>query len=119
MSDHVSWMLELEIEGGRESSFRELMTEMIAHVEANEPGTLDYEWSVSADGGRCHIFERYADSAAALAHLGGFGERFAGRFLEVLHPVRFVVYGSPTDAVKDAVAGFNPEFMEPAAGFSR
>ena len=67
-------MLELEVQDGRENDFRALMTEMIRATEANETGTLSYEWSTSADGKQCHIYERYADSTAVLAHLATFGE---------------------------------------------
>ena len=119
MSDQVSWMLELEIQGGRADALRALMTEMVNATKTNEAGTLDYEWSTSTDGKRCHIFERYVDSAATLIHLGTFGERFAGRFLEILKPTRFVVYGSPSAAVRDALAAFGPVYMQPLGGFSR
>ena len=119
MSSYVSWILELDIQEGRESDFRALMGEMVDATEANEPGTLAYEWSTSEDGGRCSLYERYVDSAAVLTHLGTFGERFADRFLEIMTPVRLVVYGSPNAAVKDALAGFDPVYMQPAGGFSR
>ena len=119
MSDQVSWMLELEILPGRGDALRGLMAEMVNATKANEPGTLDYEWSTSADGRHCHIFERYVDAAATMIHLGTFGERFAGRFLENLKPIRFVVYGSPSDAVRGALAAFGPVYMQPLGGFSR
>ena len=119
MNSQVSWTLELEVQAGRENEFRNLMVEMVAAAEANEPGTLVYEWSTSADGRLCHTVELYADSSAVLAHLGAFGEKFAARFLEVLKPVRFVVYGSPSTDVRDALAAFGPIYMQPAAGFRR
>jgi len=119
MTGQVSWMLEMEIQEGREQDFRDLMALMVSAAQANEPGTLDYEWSTSEDGRRCHSFERYADSAAAVRHLATFGEKFAGPFLEILKPVRFVVYGSPDAAVRDALAAFGPVYMHPAGGFSR
>ncbi len=119
MNSHVSWMLELQVQDGRENDFRALMTEMVSATDANEPGALNYEWSTSSDGKQCHLYERYEDSAATMTHLGTFGERFAGRFLEILKPTRFVVYGSPSTEVRGALAGFNPVYMEPAAGFSR
>ena len=119
MNNYVSWMLELEVQQGREGALRDLMPEMVNATKTNEAGTLDYEWSTSADGKQCHIFERYVDSAAVMTHLGTFGERFAGRFLEILKPVRFVVYGSPSAAVREALAGFSPVYMEPLGGFSR
>lgn len=119
MTDHVSWMLELNIEPGRESDFRALAREMVSATKANEAGTVAYEWSANAEGTVCHIFERYVDSGAVLTHLGTFGEKFASRFLDILQPVRFLVYGSPSAAVKDALAGFNPVYMESVDGFSR
>jgi quinol monooxygenase YgiN len=51
MSSHVSWILELDLLEGRQSDFRELMAEMVS-ATTNEAGTLDYEWSTSADGNR-------------------------------------------------------------------
>jgi hypothetical protein len=66
-----------------------------------------------------HIFERYVDSAAVMIRVSAFGEKFAGRFLELLKRVRFVVYGSPSDQVKAALAGFNPVYKQPLGGFTR
>lgn len=119
MNSHVYWMLELEVQAGRESDFRALMAEMVGATQANEPGTLNYEWSTSADGRQCHVYERYADSAATLTHLRTFGAKFAGRFLQILKPVRLVVYGSPSAAVKEALTGFNPVYLQAVGGFSR
>ena len=119
MNNNVYWLLELEIQAGRESDFRALMAEMVSATQANEPGTLNYEWSTSADGKLCHVYERYADSAATLIHLGTFGARFASRFLQILKPVRLVVYGSPSAAVKDGLAGFKPIYMQAVGGFRR
>lgn len=119
MSAQISWILELEIQGGRQDDLRHLAAEMVGSTKANEPGTLAYEWSISADGKQCHIFERYVDSAALLAHVATFGEKFAGRFLEILKPVRFVVWGSPSSEARDAVADFRPIYMQPVGGFNR
>lgn len=119
MSNQVYWTLELETLQGRDAEFRALMAEMVAATQANEPGTLNYEWSTSADGKICHTFERFADSDAVMTHLGTFGEQYAARFMEVLKPTRFTVYGAPNQAVKDALAGFGAVHMESAAGFSR
>ncbi len=119
MNSEIFWVLELEFNEGRASDFHVLMTDMVSATYKNEPGTLHYEWNVSADGGICHIFERYADSAAVLKHLANFGENFAERFLAVFRPIRFVVYGSPSDEAKAALAAFHPMYMRSADGFSR
>ena len=116
---HVAWMLELEVQGGRDAQFRDLMAEMVKATEENEPGTLDYEWSVSADGRQCHIFERYVDSAAAMVHARTFGAKYAERFLGCLKPTRMHLYGTPSAEVREALAGLGPVHMAPALGFSR
>jgi quinol monooxygenase YgiN len=112
-------MLELNIKEGKGADLSALSEEMVKATQENEPGTLDYQWSTSSDGTVCHIFERYSDSDAVMVHLGTFGEKFAGRFMEIFEPTRFVVYGSPSQEVKDALAAFGATYMDPAGGFSR
>ncbi len=119
MATDIFWTLELSVQPGRERDFRVLMEEMVASTRANEPGTLSYEWSTSGDRSVCHIFERYVDSAAVITHLAAFDEKFAGRFLDLFKPTHFVVYGSPSQEVKDALADFNAIYMQPVGGFSR
>src|SRR5690242_7861803 len=119
MGNNVSWMLELEVQPGRERDFKSLMHEMVEATRANEPGALAYEWSLSADGAVCHIYERYADSAATLVHMGNFGAKYAGRFLEILKPTRLMLYGSPSDEVKKGLAALNAVHMLPVGGFTR
>lgn len=117
MSDHVHWRLELEVQSGKDE-LNNLTAELVSASEA-EPGTLVYEVSMSSDGKTCHFYERFADSAAALAHLGGFQANFAEQFMQVFKPVRIVVYGSPNAQVKEALAAFGPEYMKSVAGFAR
>jgi quinol monooxygenase YgiN len=119
MARDVSWLLEVNARPGREEACEALAEELVNSARANEPGTLTYECSRSADGRSWHFFERYADSPAALAHLATFGEKFADRFLETFQPVRFVVYGSPGPEVRESLAGFSPTYMKQATGFNR
>ena len=118
-SRQVSWMFELAVKAGREPDFRALMVEMAEATDRNEPGTLDYEWYVSDDGRRLHLFERYADADAAMTHLATFGERYMARFFDVLAPERMTLYGAPDSRVRSALAQLAPEVMSRAAGFSR
>jgi quinol monooxygenase YgiN len=118
MSENVSWLLELAVKPGQLDGFRELMTEMVESTRG-EPGTLVYEWSISDDEGTVHIHERYADSAATLAHMATFGERFAPRFLAAVEPTRWVVYGTPSDEVRQALDGLGAGYMAPFGGFAR
>lgn len=118
MSGVVSWNLQLSVRDGRLDDVRALMAEMVAST-MNEPGTLGYEWFLSPDGGTCHTCERYADSAAVLAHLGTFGARFADRFLACLQPTSLTVYGEPSTEARTALDGFGAVYLGPLGGFHR
>ncbi len=118
MSDAVSWLLAVSVKEGQLEAFRSLMNEMVASTK-DEPGALIYEWGVSEDGAKVDIYERYADSAATLAHFGSFGSNFAERFFAAVDPISFHVYGNPDDATRGALTGAGAEFLGPFGGFAR
>lgn len=119
MNHEVYWLLELAIQPGKRDEFHQLMLDMVDVTQANEPGTLNYEWSISSDGTACHIYERYQDSAAVLTHLSTFGTHFADRFFALLTPTRFAIYGSPSAELKQALAAFSPLYLVSVGGFHR
>lgn len=114
----VSWNLELDVGEGRLDDFRALMEEMVESTRG-EAGALVYEWFIDADGSVCHIYERYADSAAVLAHLGTFASTFAERFLDCVQPTRLHVYGDPSEEAREALDGFGAVYLAPFGGFRR
>ena len=118
MSDNVSWAVELSVKPGQLDNFKELVEEMVQSTR-NEPNTLAYEWFLGEDNSSCHIYETYADSAAAMTHLGTFGEKFAERFTSVVDLMRITVYGAPNDEVKGVVGGFGATFMRQINGLGR
>ena len=118
MSDQVAWLLELAVKPGELENFKALMAEMIESAQG-EAGVLTYEWSISDDGSAIHIYERFADSAAVVAHLTAFGETFAQRFLAAVDPTRLVVYGAPNHEAKEALTALSPTYMAPLGGFAR
>jgi len=118
MSNVVSWNLQLSVQDGRLDEARALMAEMV-EATRREPGALGYEWFLSEDGKACHICERYADSAAALTHLGNFGANFAERFLACFAPTGFFIYGQPSDEVRGVLDGFGASYLGTLGGFHR
>lgn|SRR5262245_33040161 len=118
MSDHVSWSLVVAVKPGQLDELKAVLAEMIESTQA-ESGALIYEWSISEDGSTAHAYERYADSAAVMAHLATFGEKFAQRLLGAVDVTRFVVYGAPDDEARDAMSGLGPAYMTPLGGFAR
>jgi quinol monooxygenase YgiN len=118
MSSVVSWSLELAVRDGRLDDFRSLIQEMVESTES-EPGTQIYECFVSGDGSVCHLYERYADSESALAHLGTFGSNFAERFLSCVELTCFSVYGNPSAEARAVLDGFGAVYLGPFGGFAR
>lgn len=118
MASIVSWVLQVSIREGHFEDFRKLMHEMVESTRA-EPGTLIYEWFISEDQKSCHIYERYADSAATMAHVGNFGSMFATRFVEFVEPTSMHVYGDPASDVRAALDGLGAEYLSPFGGFGR
>lgn len=118
MGNAVHWVLEVSIKDGEYDNFLGVMRDMVESA-GTEPGTTNYEWFVSDDHQTCHVYERYVDSAATMAHVATFGEKFAARLLAVVDPTRFVVYGSPSDEVRGALDGFGAVYMGQIGGFDR
>ena len=118
MADHVGWQVELAVIPGALEAFRELTAEMIAAARA-EPNVLIYERYVSADGSVIHLHERYTDSAAAVAHLRTFGRLFSRRFASLVARTGFIVYGTPSEELREILDGFRATYFLHFAGFSR
>ncbi len=116
--DHVYWLTEVEVRDGQADAFETLMRDMVAATRDTEPGTLTYEWSTNADRTACHIYERFEDSAAAMAHLRNF-RPFASRWGATFAPRRLTIYGSPSPEIVEALAVARPEVLAMAGGFAR
>lgn len=119
MSKVIEWVLEMDVRDGQGETMASLLDEMVAATEADEPGALHYEYYTNEDRSKVTVLERYADNAAAMTHLGNFGEKFAERFLGVFAPTRFTVYGPAGDDLRTALAAFGAAHMDHFKGFAR
>lgn len=119
MSNSISWVLQLSIHPGQHATAEALVAEMVEATRAAEPGTIIYEFFMSADGETCHIYERYTDNDAAMVHLGNFGSKYAQRFMACFQPSSFTVYGPVNDQVRGVLDGFGANYLAAAAGFAR
>jgi quinol monooxygenase YgiN len=117
MADQVSWRVELAVKLGQLENFRALTAEMVESTR-DDAGVLNYQRFVSEDGKVVHLYERYADSAAALAHLQAFGQKFGERFLRMVERTRFTVYGTPSDELRGVLDGFGASFLAPFDDFA-
>jgi hypothetical protein len=72
-------------------------------------GVLNYERFVSADG----VYERYTDSATAVAHLQSFTKNFSGRFMMMVERTHFTVFGNPSDELRGQLDQFGATYLTP------
>ncbi|WFO16561.1 antibiotic biosynthesis monooxygenase [Cellulophaga baltica 4] len=101
LNKNIAWTVDGKIMN--KTKFNEAM-EKITTVTFNEEGSLNHEWYVAEDQETIHIYERYQDSDAALAHLNVWS-KFAALFLEGATMDTFNVYGNVTPELKSALAG--------------
>ena len=117
MGERVSWQVELAVRPGELDNFRALTREMIAYAR-RESGVLTYKRFISDDGKVVYVYERYADSPSALAHLHAFRARYGARFAGMVERTRFTVFGIPSDDLKALLDGFDATYLSPFDGFS-
>jgi quinol monooxygenase YgiN len=118
METSVAWMVEATVKPGKLEDLRTLVEEMVEDT-SQEAGAQSYEWYLSGDESEVHLWEKYADSEATLAHVKRFGANWAGRFTDCLEVTRFRVYGRPDEAVQKLVAGWKPQYFGGLGGFAR
>src|SRR6516164_5222780 len=95
MGNQISWHVVLAIKQDQLDDFQALTREMVEFTRT-ESGVLSYQRFASEDGKFVHGYERYADSAAALAHLRNFTTLFSERFSNLVDRSRFTVFGQPS-----------------------
>ena len=117
MGDQISWHVELAVKPGQLENFRALTGEMVESTRA-EPGVLSYQRFVSDNGKFVYAYERYANSAAAVAHLRTFGKHFSGRFLAMVDRMRFTVFGHPSDELRGLLDGLGATYLKPFDDFA-
>jgi quinol monooxygenase YgiN len=98
MGDRISWWVELAVKPGQLDNFRALTAEM-TDTTRRERGVLSYQRFVSDDCKFIHVYERYVDSAAAVAHLRQFREEFREK--------------NPSHELKVLLDGFGATYLKP------
>lgn len=120
MSDKVVRLtVELTVNDGQLEEFKNIAQIMIERTRS-EPGTLGYEWYLSADNKRCRLLETYVDAEALLAHFTGPVVReMVPRLATVCSVDGFDVYGDPGQEAAALIAGFGAEVHQPWFGLNR
>jgi|SRR6516162_495723 quinol monooxygenase YgiN len=112
MRAEISWRVELVVKPGLLIAFQTLTKEMVASAQ-NERGVLSFQRFVSEDRKCVEVYERYADSAAATAHLQKFLTTFADRFSTLVERKHFRVFGKPSPELKALLDTFDADYFQP------
>ena len=116
---YIAFNYTAEVLPGQMDNFKQVAAKVIAAVAEKEPGTMMYEWSLRPDQKTFDAVELYQNSDAVIAHIKHVGSEFGKDLGQVQKEVSLVVYGSPNEAAKQALAGLNPVYETPIDGFIR
>ncbi len=119
MRSKIFWIVELKVIESDLNLIKTFMNDVFDAAINDEKGTLSNEWFFSDDKRTCHMIDRYSNNDDVLAHLKIFDAKFNERFNKYFELERFVVYGTPNLAVKEAVKMFNPIYMPHFGGFEK
>jgi quinol monooxygenase YgiN len=101
------------------SAFKSIALEMTEGAKS-EPGTLGYEWFVSADRKQCRLIETYVDASAVEAHfMGPVVQQLVPKLAAVCSVDGFEFYGDPGPKVSAMAAGFGAVMYQYWMGIGR
>lgn len=108
----VRFVVDFTIAEGKRGEFERISREMTALTQG-EPGTLAYDWFLSADRARCRLYESYRNGDAVAAHLSGpVVQELVPKLLEAASLTGFEVYGDPGPAASAMLAGLGAQVFE-------
>jgi quinol monooxygenase YgiN len=117
MTTEISWFVELSVGPGQLASFEKLTGEMVAAART-EPGTRAYQRFISSDGSVVVVYERYADSNAAAAHLRNFAAAFGDSYARLAKRMRFMVLGTPSEELRELLDAYGARYLGPLGAFA-
>ena len=103
--EQITVIARFNINAGKENEFKQWAHDLIAIVQAKDPGTFQYDWFFNADHTECVVHETYEDSNAAMAHMVNTGD-LLGKGAD-LGTLTLELYGSPSAELAGALAPFN------------
>ena len=116
MSDEIAWRVELSVKPDQVGNLLALTDQMVESASV-EVGCLSYQRFIGTDGHSVHVYERYLNSGAALAHLKLFFDQFGDQFSSMVNRNRFTVYGTPSNDLRQMLDKFSPEYLRPFGNF--
>lgn len=103
----VSCVTKYDIKDGRLDDAKIFLTDMVAKIASEEPGTLLYEFYVNEEGTTVHCYARFKDNEALFTHLTNVGPYWAS-VLDVSVPKELTMSGPINEVNKAALVGLFP-----------
>lgn len=121
MDHEIHGRAEYTIETGKTEEFKKLAQDMSRAVEANEPGTKEYQFYFDTTGTKCLVHGTYANSEAVLAHNTGVAaQTILPKIFSISKITRFDVYGNPSEDLQKVLTNFGVHtYYNLFTGFSR
>lgn len=107
MTRYVALMTESAVKD--RAALESAMADVVAHVTEHEPGTLHFDWGID-EHGTMITYERFVDSAAAMAHFAEFAQ-FRPRIMPAATLTRLLVFGYPSDELTSMLRGAQPGYF--------
>ncbi len=118
-TDRIRLLVAFDIHEGKFSEFEAIAKQMIA-VSEKEPGTIAYNFVLSADRKRSRLVEGYRDAAALATHFQGPAvQQFVPQLLRVVTPTLMEFYGDPGPEVTAMAKSFSAVVFTEFEGFDR
>src|ERR671913_172592 len=118
--NQIHFRAEFAIEEGKTEEYKKLVEDMSRMVEANEPGTLNYQFYIDESETKCIVNETYANSEAVFVHIAGFASQtILPKIFRVSKISKHDVYGNPSKELQKVLTGFGSQTYSAFAGFSR
>ena len=119
LNKNIFVIVKVSINPGQITSFMDLARVMADDVKANEPGTINYEWTLNQDSTICEIIERYVDSQAFLNHMNFYNGKYAQKMSALGEITDFVLFGKPNEELAKAMGESGSNYHVLFAGFAR
>jgi quinol monooxygenase YgiN len=114
----VAYLIELTIQDGKLEDFKQKAAAFAQGAQADEPGTLEYQWWLSEDGSRGLLKEGFDSSESLLTHLGNVGPTLP-ELLAIAPITRLEVFGDPSEEARAALAPLGAQYVGHFVGFER
>ena len=96
----------------------EFMVRFSKFVRETEPGTYDFEYFISSDGGKVNLVEKYYTSADFVHHLNNFEQSdYAKEFMTLFTLSKVIIAGDASDDLKAKAKAYGAELRPQIGGW--